>query len=105
MIAMHDLVIRDARVVDGSGREAFSADVAVGDGRIVEVGPIAGSARQEVDAQGRVLAPGIVDVHTHYDAQITWDPGTSPSPSLGVTTGIMGNCGFTIAPAPPNLRE
>lgn len=101
---MNDLVIRDARIVDGSGQPAFSADVAIAADRIVEVGRVAARGRQEVDAEGRVLAPGFVDVHTHYDAQITWDAGASPSPSLGVTTVVIGNCGFTIAPAPPHLR-
>jgi N-acyl-D-amino-acid deacylase len=101
---MYDLIIRDARIVDGTGKPAFGGDVAVSDGFIVDVGRISSRAREEVRAGGRVLAPGIVDVHTHYDAQITWDPGVSPSPSLGVTTIVMGNCGFTIAPAPPRLR-
>lgn len=102
---MHDLLIHGARVADGSGRPLFDADVAVADGRIVEIGDLSGAtARERVAADGRVLAPGIIDVHTHYDAQITWDPTASPSPSLGVTTVIMGNCGFTIAPAPPPLR-
>jgi N-acyl-D-amino-acid deacylase len=102
---MYDLVIKDARVADGSGSPLFSADVAVAGDRIAEIGRIAARGREEVDAGGAVLAPGIVDVHTHYDAQITWDPGASPSPSLGVTTVVIGNCGFTIAPAPPAVRE
>ena len=102
---MYDLLIKDARVADGSGDPLYDADVAVAGGRIVEIGKLAGAAaRERVEAGGRVLAPGIIDVHTHYDAQITWDPTASPSPSLGVTTVIMGNCGFTIAPAPPHLR-
>ena len=102
---MYDVVVRDARVVDGTGAPAFSADVAVAAGRVAEIGRIDSRGATEVDAAGRVLAPGIVDVHTHYDAQITWDSGASPSPSLGVTTVVMGNCGFTIAPAPPQLRS
>lgn len=102
---MHDLVIKNARVADGSGRSIFSADVAVADDRIAEIGRVTTRGREELDAGGAVLAPGIVDVHTHYDAQITWDPAASPSPSLGVTTVVIGNCGFTIAPAPPNVRE
>jgi N-acyl-D-amino-acid deacylase len=102
---MYDLIVRDALIADGSGRAPFSGDVAISGERIAEIGKVSSRAREEVDAGGRVLAPGIVDVHTHYDAQITWDPGVSPSPSLGVTTVVMGNCGFTIAPAPPQLRE
>src|SRR5579872_1728064 len=102
---MYDLIVRDAIVADGTGKPSFAGDVAVNGERIVEIGRVSGNAREEVNAAGRVLAPGIVDVHTHYDAQITWDPGVSPSPSLGVTTVVMGNCGFTIAPAPRALRS
>jgi len=97
---MHDLLIRGARVVDGTGTPAATADVALRDGRVAGVGRALGSARQVVDADGLVLMPGIVDVHTHYDAQITWDRTLSPSPALGVTTAVMGNCGFGIAPCP-----
>jgi N-acyl-D-aspartate/D-glutamate deacylase len=102
---MHDLLIRAARLVDGTGAPSFTADVAVRGGRIVEIGRIAGAARQVVDADGLALMPGIVDVHTHYDAQITWDRTLSPSPSLGVTTAVIGNCGFGIAPCPQAQRE
>ena len=102
---MHDLVIRGAMVADGVGNPLIRADVAVKDERIAEVGDVTESARQTVDADGLVLAPGIVDVHTHYDAQLTWDSQATPSPSLGVTTVVMGNCGFSIAPCPPDRRE
>jgi N-acyl-D-aspartate/D-glutamate deacylase len=102
---MFDLVIRGATVYDGSGRPGMTADVAVRDGRIAEVGRVSGGARDSVDAAGLALMPGIVDLHTHYDAQITWDPTLSPSPALGVTTAVMGNCGFGIAPCPAPLRE
>ena len=102
---MHDLLIRGARVVDGTGAPAITADVALRDGRVAGVGRALGSARQVVDADGLVLMPGIVDVHTHYDAQITWDRTLSPSPALGVTTAVMGNCGFGIAPCPQTERE
>ena len=102
---MFDLVLRGATVYDGSGDPAITADVAVRDGRIAEVGRVDGTARETVDAAGLALMPGIVDLHTHYDAQITWDPTLSPSPSLGVTTAILGNCGFGIAPCPRSLRE
>ncbi len=100
---MHDLVIRDALIMDGSGAPARRGAVAVSGGRIVDVaadpgGKALGGARETIDAAGRVLAPGIIDGHTHYDAQITWDPWVDPSPSVGVTTVVIGNCGFTIAP-------
>jgi len=101
---MHDFVIRNASILDGLGAEPFVADLAVKDGRIAEIGK-ALSGKEAVDAGGLALMPGIIDNHTHYDAQITWDPMLSPSPSLGVTTAIIGNCGFTIAPCKPADRE
>ena len=100
-----DLLIRGATVFDGLGSPGAIADVAVRDGRILEVGRWRGGARTVVDGTGLALMPGIVDVHTHYDAQITWDPTLSPSPSLGVTTALIGNCGFGVAPCPAPLRE
>ena len=102
---MHDLVIRGAMVADGVGNPLMRADVGVKGEHIAEVGDVTESARETVDADGLVLAPGIVDVHTHYDAQLTWDSQATPSPSLGVTTVVMGNCGFSIAPCPPDRRE
>src|SRR5215469_1826628 len=104
-MAMHDLVIRGATVVDGLGDDPIRADVAVRDGRIAAIGEFAKDAHDIVDAGGLTLMPGIIDLHTHYDAQVTWDPTLSPSPSLGVTTAIMGNCGFGIVPSPPDLRD
>lgn len=101
---MLDLVIKGARVVDGSGALVVAADVGVAEGRIVEIGRINGAARETVAADGLVLSPGIVDVHTHYDAQLTWESRCSPSPALGVTTVVIGNCGFSIAPCPEELR-
>ena len=98
---MNDLLIRGATVYDGSGAPGRVADVAVKDGRIAAPG----AARETLDAGGLALMPGVIDVHTHYDAQATWDPKLSPSPALGVTTAIMGNCGFGIAPCPAPLRE
>jgi N-acyl-D-aspartate/D-glutamate deacylase len=102
---MLELLIRGATVVDGSGAPAKQADVGVRNGKIVTLGTARESAAATVDADGLCLMPGIVDVHTHYDAQVTWDPALSPSVSLGVTTAILGNCGFGIAPCPARLRE
>ncbi len=101
---MHDLLIRGATVYDGSGAPPARVDIAVSNGRIASLGG-SGAAREVVDAGGLALMPGIIDNHTHYDAQITWDPGVAPSPALGVTTAIIGNCGFTIAPCKPADRE
>ncbi|MBM3338931.1 MAG: amidohydrolase family protein [Betaproteobacteria bacterium] len=98
---MHDLVIRDARVVDGSGRAAFDADVGISGSTIMEIGSIKSAAKREIRASGRYLMPGWVDIHTHYDGQALWDPYLSPSGWHGVTTAIMGNCGVGFAP----LRE
>ncbi len=102
---MLDLLFRGAMVYDGSGNAARRAEVGVRGGKIASVGATGESAKEIVDAGGLALMPGIVDVHTHYDAQITWDPTLSPSVSLGVTTAILGNCGFGIAPCPARLRE
>ena len=102
---MFDLVIRNSDVADGLGSPLRHADVAVKEGRIVAIGLDLGPARETVDAKGLVLAPGVIDVHTHYDAQLTWDSTASPSPSLGVTTVVIGNCGFGIAPATPAARD
>src|SRR5512138_2893390 len=101
---MLDVLIRGARVCDGSGGKSFMADVGLKDGSIASVGA-AEAAKRIVDAGGLALMPGIVDLHTHYDAQATWDPTLSPSVSLGVTTMVMGNCGFGIAPCPAPQRE
>jgi N-acyl-D-amino-acid deacylase len=103
--AMYDLVIRGTTIVDGLGHDPLRADVAVENGRIAEIGAIRADATEIVDAGGFALMPGIIDLHTHYDAQVTWDPTLSPSPSLGVTTAVMGNCGFGIVPSPPHLRD
>jgi len=102
-----DLVFRRALIVDGGGGEPQVGDVAVDRGSIVAVEPSLGTiaARRTVDAAGLALMPGIVDSHTHFDAQITWDPTLAPSPALGVTTAVIGNCGFTIAPCRPADRE
>ena len=101
----YDLVIRNGFVVDGTGSAGQHTDVAVNDGRIVEVGEINGSAKKTIDASDLVVAPGFVDPHTHYDAQICWDDITSPSCWHGVTTVMMGNCGVGLAPCKPETRE
>lgn len=103
---MLDMLIRGATVYDGEGGPPRQADVAVEGGRIVAVGPgLAAEARQVIDAEGLALMPGIIDSHTHFDAQVTWDPSVRPSPALGVTTAVIGNCGFTIAPCKPADRD
>lgn len=102
---MQDLLIRGAQVFDGLGNPGVVADVGVKDGRVVAIGLTGESARTTIDGRGLALMPGIVDLHTHFDAQVTWDRTLSPSSSLGVTTVVMGNCGFGIAPCPPEWRE
>jgi len=102
---MHDLVIRNALLLDGLGSPARRGDLAVMDGKIAAIGTVESASKQTINATGLALMPGIIDNHTHYDAQITWDPSVSPSPALGVTTAVIGNCGFTIAPCRPADRE
>jgi N-acyl-D-aspartate/D-glutamate deacylase len=103
---MHDLVITGGSIVDGTGSEPRSADVAVDDGVITEVGTLEdSSARRTIDADGLVVTPGIVDIHTHYDGQVTWDPLVTPSSWHGVTTVVMGNCGVGFAPVRPGSND
>ena len=102
---MHDLIIENATIYDGTGNAPRRGSVAVANGRIAEVGKVEGVAHERVNADGLALMPGIIDTHTHYDAQITWDPFANPSPALGVTTVVMGNCGFTLAPCRPADRD
>jgi N-acyl-D-aspartate/D-glutamate deacylase len=101
----YDLVIRGGRVVDGSGGPAFEADVAVRDGAIAAVGKAIGRGAEEIDARGRIVTPGFVDIHTHYDGQATWDGRMQPSSWHGVTTVVMGNCGVGFAPCRPDDHD
>ena len=102
---MYDLIIKNANLIDGSGQPSEFSDLAVVDDLIVERGKITSQAKNIFDAQGLSLCPGIIDIHTHYDAQLTWDSSASPSNELGVTTALIGNCGFTIAPCKVKHRE
>jgi len=102
---MHQLVIRNGTILDGTGAPAFVGDIAIDDGVIVEVGTVESMGEREIDAAGLLVTPGFVDMHTHYDAQVTWDPYLTPSGWHGVTTVVMGNCGVGFAPAKENRRE
>ena len=105
MAAQYDLVVRNGTVIDGTGAEPREADVAVQDGRIAAVGRVERAGRQEIDAKGLAVTPGFVDIHTHYDGQVTWDDRFSPSSGHGVTTVLMGNCGVGFAPCRPQDRD
>jgi N-acyl-D-aspartate/D-glutamate deacylase len=102
---MHDLVIRRGTVVDGTGGKPVEADVAIDGGRITAVGQVSARGKEEIDAQGKIVAPGFVDIHTHYDGQATWDAEMAPSSWHGVTSVVMGNCGVGFAPAHPDRHQ
>ena len=102
---MFDLVIRGGTVIDGSGADRFVADVAIKDGKVARIGDIKETGSKEIDATGKLVTPGWVDIHTHYDGQATWDPILAPSSWHGVTTVVMGNCGVGFAPVKPEDRE
>ena len=104
-MAQFDLIIRGGTIVDGTGADRFTGDVAVKDGVIAAIGHIDGDAAREIDASGKIVAPGFVDIHTHYDGQATWDQEMAPSSWHGVTTVVMGNCGVGFAPAKPDRHE
>src|SRR5580765_5336953 len=101
----YDLLIKNGLVVDGSGAPSYRADVAVKDGKIVEIGKLSGPAGRTIDAQGLVVAPGFIDNHCHYDAQVTWDPLCSYSCDHGATSVIFGNCSLSLAPVRPSRPE
>lgn len=101
----HDLLIKDARICDGTGSPVFHGSVGVRNGKIVEVGDASGTATRTIDADGLVLAPGFIDIHTHYDAQVSWDPLLTCSPWHGVTSVLMGNCGVGVAPCRPSEKD
>ncbi len=100
-----DLVIRGGNIADGLGGDLFEADVAITNGRIVEVGRVPGKGKEEIDARGKLVAPGFVDLHTHYDGQVTWSHDITPSSQNGVTTAVMGNCGVGFAPCRPSDHQ
>ena len=101
MTSTPDLVIRGGNIADGKGGDLYEADVAISGGRITEVGKVSGKGKEEIDARGKLVTPGFVDVHTHYDGQVTWSQDITPSSQNGVTTAIMGNCGVGFAPCRP----
>lgn len=102
---MHDLVIRNGKIYDGTGSAPFLGDIAIDGDRITAIGQVDNQGKQEIDASGKIVTPGFVDIHTHYDGQVTWDPFVSPSTFHGVTTIVTGNCGVGFAPCKPDQRD
>ena len=101
----YDIVIRGGTIVDGSGSEGRAGDLGIENGIITAMGKVDGQGHREIDAQGATVTPGFVDIHTHFDAQIGWDPDCTPVSWHGVTTALLGNCGVTFAPCKPSDRE
>ena len=102
---MFDLIIKNGLIYDGKGSEPFKADLAISNEKIVEIGKIDDKGRKVIDAEGKIVTPGFVDIHTHYDGQVTWDPYLRPSTYHGVTTVVMGNCGVGFSPCKPDQRD
>ena len=102
---MFDLIIKNGSIYDGKGSEPYQADIAISNEKIVEIGEIKGEAKKVIDAEGKIVTPGFVDIHTHYDGQVTWDPYLRPSTYHGVTTVVMGNCGVGFSPCKPDQRD
>src|ERR1700740_3729294 len=100
----YDLKITGGSIIDGTGKARYGGDIGVSGGKVGALGAAPGEARETIDAKGRVVAPGFVDIHTHYDAQVLWDRMLTISPWHGVTTVVMGNCGFGVAPTRPDHR-
>lgn len=101
----HDLVIRNGFIADGTGNPGYEADIAIDNGQVTDIGNIPGKGREEIDAKGQLVTPGFVDVHTHYDGQVTWGDALTPSSIHGVTTAVMGNCGVGFAPCKPEDHD
>mgnify|MGYP001287051738 FL=1 len=102
---MFDLIIKNGSIYDGKGSEPYQADIGISNEKIVEIGDIKGEAKKVIDAEGKIVTPGFVDIHTHYDGQVTWDPYLRPSTYHGVTTVVMGNCGVGFSPCKPDQRD
>ena len=102
---MFDLIIKNGSIYDGKGSEPYQADIGISNEKIVEIGDIKGEAKKIIDAEGKIVTPGFVDIHTHYDGQVTWDPYLRPSTYHGVTTVVMGNCGVGFSPCKPDQRD
>ena len=102
---MYDILIKGGSVIDGTNTEPFNADVAIQDGKIAAVGQQLGEAKRTIDATGKLVTPGFVDIHTHYDGQVCWDKQVTPSCWHGVTTIVMGNCGVGFAPVRPGTER
>src|SRR3978361_1375911 len=100
-----DIVVRNGTIVDGTGGTPYEADIALTDGKISEIGRILAKGTEEIDARGRIVTPGFIDIHTHYDGQATWEHRMAPSSNHGVTTAVMGNCGVGFAPCRPDQRD
>jgi len=101
-MSQFDTIIRNGTIIDGTGADPYDADIAIQDGRITEIGRITARGREEIDARGRIVTPGFVDPHSHYDAQVTWSSQITPSSWNGVTTTLIGNCGVGFAPCRPD---